>query len=100
MPKTNNYIGQDIEWCEKRLEEWQQFINNNPVDKLKTRIEFVNGKEVVTSSIEVQGKFIQETMKNIISMLEALDKLREKEASKMQVRGGGEVSHLAKKLIQ
>lgn len=96
----NNFINQDIEWCEKRLEEWQQFIDNNPVDQLKTRIELVNGKEVITSSIENQGKFIQETMKNIISMLEALDKLREKEATKMQIRGGGELSHLAKKLAQ
>lgn len=100
MAKTNTYIGQDIEWCEKRLEEWQKFIDDNPVDQLKTRIESVNGKEVITSSIEAQGKFLQETMKNVIAMLEALDKLREKEAAKLQVRGDGELSHLAKRFTQ
>lgn len=87
----NSFIDQDIEWCEKRLQEWQKFVEDNPVNELKTQIEVVNGKEMVVATIQARGKFIQETMKNIIAMTEALDKLREKEAAKIEARGGGDI---------
>ena len=46
-------------------------------------------------SIEAQGKFIQETMKNYLALLEVVDKLREKEEAKVEVRGKGDLSGAA-----
>jgi len=55
---------------------------------------------MVIASIESQGKFIQETMKNYLALLEVVDKLREKEESKVEVRGGGGMSSKAETLVK
>ena len=46
---------------------------------------------MVIASIEAQGKFIQETMKNYLSLLEVVDKLRTQEEAKKEARGSGTV---------
>ena len=46
---------------------------------------------MVIASIEAQGKFIQETMKNYLSLLEVVDKLRTQEEAKKEARGSGSV---------
>jgi hypothetical protein len=46
---------------------------------------------MVIASIEAQGKFIQETMKNYLSLLEVVERLREKEEAKKEARGSGVV---------
>jgi hypothetical protein len=38
------------------------------------------------ATIEAQGKFVQETMKNYLSLLEVVDDLRNKEEAKKQAR--------------
>ena len=48
---------------------------------------------MVIASIEQQGKFIQDTMKNYLSLLEVVNTLREKEEAKKEARGKGEVPH-------
>ena len=50
---------------------------------------------MVIASIEAQGKFIQETMKNYLALLEVVDKLRKAEESKVEVRGKAEMSTMA-----
>ena len=51
---------------------------------------------MVIASIESQGKFIQETMKNYLALLEVVDKLRKiEEAKVVEVRGKGEMSSMA-----
>jgi hypothetical protein len=50
---------------------------------------------MVIASIEAQGKFIQETMKNYLALLEVVDKLRKIEEAKVEVRGKGEMSSMA-----
>ena len=50
---------------------------------------------MVIASIESQGKFIQETMKNYLALLEVVDKLRKIEEAKVEVRGKGEMSSMA-----
>ena len=42
---------------------------------------------MVIASIEAQGKFVQETMKNYLALVEVVDKLRSAEEAKIEVRG-------------
>jgi hypothetical protein len=55
---------------------------------------------MVIASIEAQGKFIQETMKNYLALLEVVEKLREKEEAKVEVRGNGELSSMAEDFLR
>ena len=56
---------------------------------------------MVIASIESQGKFIQETMKNYLALLEVVDKLREKEeAKKVETRGGAELGSMAEDFLK
>jgi hypothetical protein len=51
---------------------------------------------MVVASIESQGKFVQDTMKNYLALLEQVDKLREKEEKKqVQTRGNAELGSMA-----
>jgi hypothetical protein len=56
---------------------------------------------MVIASIESQGKFVQETMKNYLALLEQVDKLREKEeAKKIETRGGAELGAMAEDFLK
>jgi len=96
--KQNNYVSTELDWAEEQLATWRAYVDANPLDKLKDRIEnkpTARGGVIpmVVSSIEQQGKFIQDTMKNYLSLLEIVNNLREKEeAKKVEIRGKGELS--------
>jgi hypothetical protein len=94
--KANNYISTELEWAEEQLASWKAYVDKNPMHELADRIHYKETRNggmipMVTASIEQQGKFIQETMKNYLALLEVVDKLREKEQEKIQSRGKGEV---------
>jgi hypothetical protein len=94
--KKTTYINTELIWAEEQLKSWRQYVDANPMHELKDRIEWKpTGKggllPMVIASIEAQGKFIQETMKNYLALLEVVDKLREKEESKKEARGSGTV---------
>jgi hypothetical protein len=55
---------------------------------------------MVVASIEAQGKFIQDTMKNYLALLEVVDKLRSAEEAKVEVRGKGELSGIAEDFLK
>ena len=55
---------------------------------------------MVVASIEAQGKFIQETMKNYLALLEVVDKLRSIEEAKVEVRGKGDLSGMAEEFLK
>src|SRR6478736_1512465 len=95
--KANNYVSTELDWAEAQLVTWKAYVDANPLHLLKDRIEWKPTSKggmlpMVIASIEAQGKFIQETMKNYLSLLEVVDKLREKEEAKVEVRGKGELS--------
>ena len=92
----SNFIIAELDWANKQLETWRKYVDNNPINELKDRIEWKTTKTggampMVIASIEAQGKFIQETMKNYLALLEVVDKLREKEEAKKEARGSGTV---------
>jgi hypothetical protein len=99
--KSSTYINAELEWAEQQLVTWKAYVDANPLHELTDRVKYKetrNGGAIpmVVASIEAQGKFIQDTMKNYLSLLEQVDKLREKEeAKKVPVRGGVELGSMA-----
>lgn len=95
--KKNSFITEDLMWAENQLASWKQYVDDHPLHELKDRIEWKPTKNgglipMVISSIENQGKFIQETMKNYLALLETVDRLRAAEEAKIETRGKSELS--------
>ena len=87
------YITEELEWAEAQLHTWKQYVDANPLHTLKDRIEYKPTARggvlpMVIASMESQGKFIQDTMKNYLQLLEVVNNLREKEEAKVNARGG------------
>ena len=97
MATKKNYINAELDWAEIQLQNWKEYVENNPVQSLKDRIIFkeIKGGRVpqVVASVETQGKFIQETMKNYLALLSEVNRLREVEEEKKKARGKGNVPH-------
>ena len=94
--KKTTFINAELEWAEEQLYSWKSYVDANPLHELKDRIEWKPTAKggmlpMVIASIEAQGKFIQETMKNYLSLLEVVDKLRTQEEAKKEARGSGTV---------
>ena len=94
--KKTTFINAELEWAEEQLHSWKAYVDTNPLHELKDRIEWKPTAKggmlpMVIASIEAQGKFIQETMKNYLSLLEVVDKLRTQEEAKKEARGSGSV---------
>jgi hypothetical protein len=104
--KRNTYINTELDWAEAQLESWKEYVDANPLHLLKDRIEWKPTAKggmlpMVIASIEAQGKFVQETMKNYLALLEQVDKLREKEeAKKIETRGGQELGSMAEEFLK
>lgn len=103
--KKTVYIGDDLDWAEERLNSLKAYIDNNPIDKLKDRIEWKpTGKggmlPMVIASIEAQVKSIRDTLKDYLSMMPEVNRLREaEEAKKIESRGGKSISTLAEDFL-
>jgi len=100
LTKTT-YISIELEWAEKQLISWKAYVDANPLDQLKDRIEWKPTAKggtmpMVIASIEAQGKFVQETMKNYLALLKEVDTMREKEVAKKEARGKGPVPNRMK----
>lgn len=95
--KKNTFIDVELAWAETQLASWKAYVDANPLHELKDRIEWKPTSKggmlpMVIASIESQGKFIQETMKNYLMLLKEVDSMREKEEVKKEIRGGQELS--------
>lgn len=102
--KKNSFITADLEWAESQLSTWKSYVNSNPIHELTDRVQYrlmKNGgtMPMVVASIEQQIKCIQDTMAKYLQLLEVIDKLRERENSKVESRGNSEISDLAEEFI-
>lgn len=97
VKKANTYINTELEWAEAQLATWRAYVDANPLHELKDRIEWKptsrgGSMPMVIASIEQQGKFVQDTMKNYLLLLEVVDKLREREEKKLELLGDSEMN--------
>lgn len=95
--KKQTYVSAELDWAETKLGEWRDYIDQNPIPSLKDRVQFKqtsNGGAIpmVIASIESQIKSLRDTMKEYLSLLEIVDKLREKEELKSEARGSQEIN--------
>jgi len=77
--KKTTFINTELEWAETQLISWKAYVDANPLHELKDRIEWKPTAKggmlpMVIASIEAQGKFVQETMKNYLALVEVVDK--------------------------
>ena len=99
--KKTTYINAELDWAEQQLNSWKEYVDANPLHELEDRVKYKETKTggvipMVVASIESQGKFIQDTMKNYLALLEQVDKLREQEAKKkVETRGGAQLGDMA-----
>ncbi len=104
--KKTTYIEVELEWAEVQLQSWKQYVDANPLHELKDRIEWKptargGTMPMVIASIEAQGKFVQETMKNYLALLKEVDVMREKqEAKKVETRGNVELGSMADEFLK
>jgi hypothetical protein len=94
------FIGAELDWAEKQLKEWQEYVDSKPLatltDRVGTKIT-ANGGQIpyVISSIEQQGKFLQETTKMYLALLKEVDIMRSvEEEKKIKARGVENLSPL------
>ena len=106
MPvKKTTFINAELDWAEGQLVQWKAYVDANPLPSHKDRIEWkqtANGGSIpmVIASIEAQGKFIQDTMKNYLSLLGQVDGLREREVKKVETRGGVALGSMAEDFLK
>lgn len=94
------FVGAELDWAEKQLLEWKDYIDAHPLVSLKDRVDYKPTAKggvipMVIASIEQQGKFIQETMKNYLALLKEVDNMRSmEEEKKIKARGVENLSPL------
>lgn len=94
--KKQIYINTELEWAEQKLQEWKQYVDDNPFQHMKDRIEFKPTAKgglipMVIASIESQIKCVRDTMKEYLVLLEQVDKIRQaEEHKKKDVKGGAD----------
>jgi hypothetical protein len=87
------FVGAELEWAEKQLCEWKDYVDAHPLISLQDRVgqkTTAKGGMIpyVISSIEQQGKFLQETMKMYLNLLKEVDLMRSlEEEKKIKARG-------------
>ncbi len=96
VKKKSNYIDIDLDWAEETIVAWKSYIDAHPLHKLKDR---KDGDKTV-ATIETQGKYIQETMRNCLALLGEIKALREVEdVKKSTPRGEQALSPMEERMI-
>jgi hypothetical protein len=103
--KINNYISAELDFAEQSLQEWRKYIEANPIDQVEDRWgkkEMPKGGYawVVTATKEQQIKCVQDTLTRYLQLLEVVDRLREKEEAKVEVRGKVELGSQAEQFLK
>ncbi len=89
--KKTNYIEMELDWLEAKAEELRQYCDQTPIVSITDRR--VSGR--IAATIEQQIKSIRDTLQDYIKIIEAIEKLREKEETKKTaIRGDQELSPL------
>lgn len=102
--KKNNYITEELDWLEAKAAEIKQFADANPYHQISDRIVSLMGAtglvEKVSATIESQQKSIRDSLKDYALIIEAINKLREQEENKMEMRGGGTMSLIQEEFLK
>lgn len=93
VAKKSIFVEAELEWAEKQLLEWKEYVDTHPLVSLKDRVgQKTTAKggliPYVISSIEQQGSFLQKTMENYLKLLKEVNNMRSlEEEKKIKARG-------------
>lgn len=104
-PKKQLLIEYELEFLEEKLKELKEYIKSNPFSTLSDRMAFKETKAggilpICIANKEAQRKDLTQALKDYAEILRTVDSMREKEETKVDVRGGGEMSLQAKKFLK
>lgn len=95
--KKNPYITADLDWCEKKLIEWKNYVDNpeNAFSRLEDRMalkQTTNGGVItmIAATKESQMESLRKTMKDILEILPRINELREASGNEKDMRKGFE----------
>jgi len=82
---ANKFINTELDWAESQLSTWRAYIDANPFHEMEDRIKLKETKNggtipVPVATIEQQQKNIRDTIKDYLSLLEIVKKLRAENA--------------------
>lgn len=98
--KKSVYVEAELEWAETQLQQWKDYVDAKPLATLTDRLgnkPTKNGGMMpyIISSIEQQGKFLQDTMEKYLKLLSEVNKMRTlEEEKKIKARGIDNLSPL------
>ncbi len=97
MPiKKNNYIEEDLAWLEGKANDIKEYIDNLSYNDITDRTISLSGPrgsfEKVVAPIEAQQKAYRESLREYALIIEVINKLRQQEETKKQVRGKEDLS--------
>jgi len=103
--KKELLIEYELEFLEEKLKELKEYIQSNPFSKLSDRMAFKETKAggilpICIANKEVQRKDLTQALKDYAEILRTVDSMREKESTKIEARGKGEISGGAAKWMQ
>jgi hypothetical protein len=91
--KKNIYVEAELEWAEQQIIQWKEYVDTHPLSSLQDRVGMkptARGGMIpyVISSIEQQGKFLQDTMEKYLKLLAEVNRMRAlEEEKKIKARG-------------
>jgi len=82
-----SFIEIELSFAEEQLASWKRYIEANPIEELKDRQAWKETKNggsmpVVVATIEAQGKYIQDMLKNYLALSKEVDGMRTQEEAK------------------
>lgn len=103
--KKELLIEYELEFLEAKLQELKEYIEANPFSKLADRMAWKETKgggaiPICIANKEAQRKDLTQALKDYAEILRTVDSMREKEAAKIETRGGSELSTMAEEFLE
>lgn len=103
--KKELYIEYELEFLETKLQELKEYIESNPFSKLEDRMAYKETKgggliPICVANKEAQRKDLTQALKDYAEMLQTIQKMREEESKKIEIRGKGEMSSQAEEWLK
>ena len=98
-------IEYELEFLDMKLQELKEYIQANPFSSLTDRMAYKETRAggaipICIANKEAQRKDLTQALKDYAEILRTVDSMREKEESKVEVRGKGDLSGAAEDFLK
>lgn len=100
VKKKELYIEYELEFLEQKAQELKEYIAAKPFSTLKDRFAYKETKgggviPICVANEEVQRKDLTQALKDYAEIIQTINKMREQEVAKVELRGKSELSDQA-----